>query len=99
MFQFRCLCCLLLHQVNLPQVLLNFVIKNLAGVILYFFQKQVMKVAANPDCAHGVRIRQNREFYEQWLLPKIRWVIRYTAATASLNSYQQSLIFILFLRK
>jgi hypothetical protein len=31
-------------KLHLPQMLLNFVIKNLAGVILYLFQCQVEKV-------------------------------------------------------
>lgn len=29
---------------------------------------------SNPDSTHGKRIRGNRDFYEGWLLPKIRWV-------------------------
>lgn len=56
----------------LPQAMLNFFIKNLAGVLLYFFQKQAMKVSQDPNCAHAHRIRENREFYEDWVLPKLR---------------------------
>eukprot|EP01039_Chlorochromonas_danica_P001567 gene1567-1712_t len=56
----------------LPQALLNFVIKNLAGVVLYFFRKQVMKVHKDHSCEHAHRIRENKEFYSGWVLPKLR---------------------------
>jgi hypothetical protein len=56
----------------LPQALLNFVIKHFAGVVLYYFQKQVMKVSQDHQCTHAHRIRDNKEFYSTWLLPKLR---------------------------
>lgn len=56
----------------LPQYLLNFFIKNLAGVLLYFFQKQVIKVSKDPNCTHAHRIRENTDFYRNWMLPKLR---------------------------
>jgi hypothetical protein len=56
----------------LPTALLNFVIKNLAGVVLYYFQKQVVKVAKDHSCEHANRIRNNKDFYSRWLLPKLR---------------------------
>ena len=40
------------------QVLLNFVIKNVAGVLLSLFQRQVAYVVAHPlDCKHAIKIR------------------------------------------
>lgn len=56
----------------LPQSMLNFFIKNLAGVLLYFFQKQALKVSKDPQCPHACRIRENEEFYQGWVLPKLR---------------------------
>ena len=31
-----------------------------------------LQVAGNPDSSHGKKIRQNRPFYEDWLLPRLR---------------------------
>ena len=59
-------------KVALPQTLLNFVIKNVAGILLVLFQRQAASVASNPQCKHAMKIRQDRAFYESWLLPKIR---------------------------
>ena len=58
-------------HVALPQALLNFVIKNVAGILLVLFQRQAASVAGNPQCKHALKIRENRAFYESWLLPKI----------------------------
>lgn len=68
-----------------PQWVLNFFIKNLAGVGLHVFQKQVQKVAKRNKLSHGERekkaykgtagkesLEKNRYFYTEWLLPKIR---------------------------
>ena len=127
-------------QIPLPQSLINFIMKNVAGVFLTLFQRQVIKVsyrlwhvdtntsmlppilrinlwtpfpdprphlhpssfflfpsssfilpssdslhctmmvmtskvAANPDTPHGQNIRGDLEFYEGWLLPKLRYVL------------------------
>jgi hypothetical protein len=59
-------------KVPLPKQLVNFVMKNVAGVLLHMFQRQAAAVAKDPECKHAVKIRQNRSFYEEWLLPKIR---------------------------
>eukprot|EP01034_Spumella_vulgaris_P034195 gene34196-42163_t len=56
----------------LPQTIINFLMKNLAGIFLHIYQKQVSKVHANPSCIHAERIRSNHGFYSQWLLPKLR---------------------------
>lgn len=59
-------------KVALPQTLLNFVIKKVAGILLVLFQRQAASVASNPHCKHALQIREDRAFYESWLLPKIR---------------------------
>lgn len=59
-------------QVFLPQVILNFIIKNFAGVFLYLFQQQALEVSKHPDCEHAKRIRENRMFYNDWVLHKLQ---------------------------
>eukprot|EP01038_Epipyxis_sp_PR26KG_P018265 gene18265-25700_t len=59
-------------NVMLPSSVINFLISNLAGIILYQFYKQVKSVQNNPNCEHANRIRTNKEFYQEWLLPKLR---------------------------
>jgi hypothetical protein len=59
-------------KMHLPQAMINFLIKNLAGIILYKFQCQVIKVQKNSNSDHAKRIRQDVEFYRDWLLPKIK---------------------------
>lgn len=63
-------------KVALPQVLINFVMKNMAGVFLYLLEKQAMKVHRNPDSEgdkdHAHRMRSNPDFYINWVLPKWR---------------------------
>ncbi len=46
--------------------------KNVAGLMLYLFQRQAIKVSNDPECEHAQRIRSNREFYANWVLPKLR---------------------------
>jgi hypothetical protein len=58
----------------LPQIALNFLIKNLAGSLLYFFQQQVIKVCKDSNTIHAQRIRSNTAFYRDWVLPKLRYV-------------------------
>jgi len=64
-------------KVALPQSLINFVMRNMAGILLNVFQRQVQYVAAHPRCLHADKVRENRGFYEEWLLPKVQ---RYCAA-------------------
>lgn len=59
-------------RANLPQKFINFIIRNLAGMFMHFFQTKVKKVAADPESSHGQRVRANPEFYVKWLLPKLR---------------------------
>ncbi len=58
----------------LPHSLINFLIRKLAGILLYLIQKQVMKVQTDHHCSHALRIRSNLDFYRDWLLPKFRCV-------------------------
>ena len=71
-----------------PQWVLNFFIKNLAGVALHVFQKQVQKMAKQSENSKkkGYKkkddedkgtlgresLKKNRKFYVDWLMPKIR---------------------------
>mmetsp|Transcript_26097 Transcript_26097/g.28462 ORF Transcript_26097/g.28462 Transcript_26097/m.28462 type:complete len:217 (-) Transcript_26097:152-802(-) len=57
---------------RLPQTIINFVMRNLAGVLLYLFTKQAIKASKDPNCSHAQRIREDTEFYRDWLLPKLR---------------------------
>ena len=61
----------------LPQTLINFVIKNIAGVGLYLFQQKSLKVSQNPNCSHSQQIRENQGFYIQWLYPKLWYELVY----------------------
>jgi len=56
----------------LPQSIINYIIQNLAGIVLYLLQQQAMKVKNNPDCKHALRIRSETAFYRDWVLPKFR---------------------------
>lgn len=56
----------------LPQSLINFLIRNLAGIILYLLQQQSLKVQNNIDCTHAKRIIEDVQFYKNWLLPKFK---------------------------
>jgi hypothetical protein len=47
-------------KVALPQSLINFVMRNMAGILLNVFQRQVQYVAAHPRCLHADKVRENR---------------------------------------
>jgi hypothetical protein len=59
-------------RASIPQFLLNFAIKNLAGILLYVLQTQAAKVHTDQDCKHAIRMRESTAFYGNWLLPKFR---------------------------
>ena len=59
-------------KIPLHQALVNFVIKKMAGLALYFFQKRVSEVAHSVDNSTSRKIQQNSTFYTEWLLPKVR---------------------------
>ena len=69
----------------MPQWILNFLIKNMAGIMLHTFQKQVQRTARYNKLSAATKktkkqlgtsgeesINANRGFYRDWLLPKIR---------------------------
>lgn len=55
----------------LPSSLLSFVLKQLAGKVLYCFYRQAQKIRQDPQCAHAVRMRE-KKFYADWFEPKLR---------------------------
>jgi hypothetical protein len=60
---------------NLPQLhpgIINFVIKKMAGLALYFFQKRVSEVAKTEDSSTSSKMRENPHFYTDWLFPKVQ---------------------------
>ena len=59
-------------NVPLHQGLVNFVIKKMAGLALYFFQKRVSMVAHSEESSTSSKIQENVHFYTDWLLPKVR---------------------------
>lgn len=56
----------------LHQSIINIVVRNLAGVMLYYFQQKVTQVVKEPQGEHAQRIRANPHFYQEWLLPKLQ---------------------------
>lgn len=60
----------------LPHFITNFVIKHVAGVLLYCHQRKSAHVVAESDSSHALRIRNNAAFYSEWLLPKIQTYYR-----------------------
>jgi len=71
----------------LPQSLINYLIQNLAGIILYLLQQQVIKVKSNPDCKHAVRIRAVSTFYRDWVIPKFRLLCSSKGWDFQMNTY------------
>jgi len=59
---------------NVPQSALNFVIRNVSGMLLLMLQQQAKKISLNPKCKHATRIRDNKDFYEGWVLKKLRLI-------------------------
>mmetsp|Transcript_8049 Transcript_8049/g.11680 ORF Transcript_8049/g.11680 Transcript_8049/m.11680 type:complete len:877 (-) Transcript_8049:46-2676(-) len=55
----------------LPQYMIDFVMKKMCGVLLSKLQTAAKKASKDPvRCAHARKVRQEKEFYEAWLLPK-----------------------------
>ena len=55
----------------MPQSLLDFIMKQLAGVILAKLQDASRKAARHPvKNAHAQKIREEKEIYQDWILPK-----------------------------
>jgi hypothetical protein len=51
----------------LHPAIINFVVKKMAGLALYLFQKRVAEVARVSDCSTAIKMRQNKEFYRDGL--------------------------------
>lgn len=72
----------------LPQSLLEFVMKHMAGVLLAKLQGAAKKVSKNPaHNEHAKRMRAERDFYKIWLMSKFQslceqkgWVMPHVAA-------------------
>jgi len=59
----------------LPQSLLDFLMKQLAGVILAKLQGASMKASKHPvKNAHARKIREEAAFYREWILPKFEHI-------------------------
>mmetsp|Transcript_1827 Transcript_1827/g.3271 ORF Transcript_1827/g.3271 Transcript_1827/m.3271 type:complete len:407 (-) Transcript_1827:243-1463(-) len=61
-------------KVLLPQMVINFLIKKMAGVFLYFLQKKAIALSEETEMSskHAERMHSNTEFYVDWLLPVVR---------------------------
>lgn len=61
----------------LPQPLLEFVMKNLAGVLLAKLQTAAKKIPKNPvSNEHARRMRDEEDFYRHWLMKKFQAVCK-----------------------
>ncbi|KAL3920873.1 MAG: hypothetical protein SGARI_006834, partial [Bacillariaceae sp.] len=57
----------------IPQSLIDFLMKRLCGVLLSKMQHAAKKVSKDPVTnPHAVKMREERDFYEGWLLPKFQ---------------------------
>ena len=57
-------------KLHLPQSLIDFFMKKVAGLMLYFLQKKASNVSKNPNGSHWNCIVEDNDFYRDWLLPK-----------------------------
>jgi hypothetical protein len=61
----------------LPQSLLEFCMKHMAGAILSKLQAAAKKVQTNPlRNPHAIKMREERDFYQGWLMPKFEAMCR-----------------------
>ena len=54
----------------LPQWFVNFIIKKMAGVLLYKLQQRARYVESHPGCEHAQRIRNDPVGFYAWARPK-----------------------------
>jgi hypothetical protein len=81
----------------LPTSLLEFAMKHLAGVLLAKLQSASKKTVKNPVTnVHAVKMREEREFYQKWLMAKFQsvcaakgWEMPKVAAFDLPDSYPQ----------
>lgn len=61
-----------LHLRFLPQALIDFGMKKMAGMLIVYIQKAAQKAVDDPEKSpHAIRMRQDN-FYQGWLLPKFK---------------------------
>lgn len=61
----------------LPQVLVDFVMKRVCGTILYKMKIAAKKVSKDPITnLHAIKIREEKEFYSDFLLPKFEGICK-----------------------
>ena len=61
----------------MPQALLDFVMKRMCGTILYKMQGAAQKISKDPIYnLHAIKIREDKEFYKKFLLPKLRGICK-----------------------
>jgi hypothetical protein len=59
----------------MPQSLLEFIMKHLAGVVLAKVQAAAKKVSKNPVTnVHAIKMREEKQFYKDWLMAKFQYV-------------------------
>ena len=57
----------------LPQSLLDLITRKMCGIVFHKLQRAANKIAKDPvKNPHAQRMRQEKEFYEGWLLPKFQ---------------------------
>jgi hypothetical protein len=62
----------------IPQSLIDFLMKRLCGVLLAKLQSAAKKVSRDPVTnPHAIKMREERAFYEGWLLPKFQGVCKF----------------------
>ena len=54
----------------LPNWLIDFFMKKIAGVLLVSLLRKANKIKDNPECKHAKRIKEDTKFYDDWVLPK-----------------------------
>jgi hypothetical protein len=60
-----------------PQSLIDFLMKRLCGVLLSKMQGAARKIERDPITNHhAVKMREERDFYQRWLLPKFQDVCK-----------------------
>lgn len=59
-------------KVALPQTVVNFVTKQLAGFVLVMVYQQAREIATKDDSIYRKIILENKAFYVDWVLPRVR---------------------------
>ena len=59
----------------MPQSLLEFIMKHVAGMVLAKLQAAAKRIPKNPVTnAHAVKMREERQFYQGWLMKKFQHI-------------------------